>query len=605
MFLRRMSAGLVAAAVSASAVALVAGPASADPTSTPAATDLVGVGSDTTEIAVGNLANAWNAQSPAPSFKIGSFDALGSATIVLKQGTTAVNRPNGSSQGKAVLYGSGNNTNVDFARSSSALSAAELNAGLKAFPFALDTLGAAVAKTTNAPASITVANLVDIYSGKVTNWSQVGGKDGVIVPLIPQSGSGTRSFFLAQLKAANGGNDVTLASSVKETQEHDPKDINGNPNAVAPFSAGRAKLAANASQVSVLGGWTAARAVYNVLRGADIDKANFKSVFGSDGFFCSTAARSAIEAGGLDQLARPAAGGVCGEAPATGTTSNFTTNKAVVTKTSLAGTSPAAGAVRLVATVDAGGSSVDGTVDFFEGATKVGSAAYAQGQAVLSLTGVAAGSHSYTATFTPATGSTLEGSTSSAATVVVKSASTTAVAVAGSGTWGNARTVTATVTAGDVAPTGTVAFKVGSATKTVALSGGKAVYTIPATAGVGTYAISAVYSGNDALASSTGTATFKVVKAKSSATESFASSVAKGGKAKGVVTVKLSGSKASPTGTVTVLRGSKVVGRGTLKAGKVTLTLASLPKGRNTLKISYAGTSNIAGTTKSFVIVQK
>ena len=47
--------------------------------------------------------------------------------------------------------------------------------------------------------------MVDIYKGDVTNWNQVGGTAGVIKPLIPQAGSGTRSFFVAQLKAANGG----------------------------------------------------------------------------------------------------------------------------------------------------------------------------------------------------------------------------------------------------------------------------------------------------------------------------------------------------------------------------------------------------------------
>ena len=68
---------------------------------------------------------------------------------------------------------------------------------------------------------------------------QLGGAAGVIAPKIPQAGSGTRSFFTAQLKAANGGTAVTLAPSVVEVQEHDASPIQNDPNAVAPFSVGR------------------------------------------------------------------------------------------------------------------------------------------------------------------------------------------------------------------------------------------------------------------------------------------------------------------------------------------------------------------------------
>ncbi len=60
-----------------------------------------------------------------------------------------------------------------------------------------------------------------------------------------------------------------------------------------------------------------------------------------------------------------------------------------------------------------------GTVDFFEGATKVGASAVSSGVATLSLTGVAAGTHSYTATFVPANVALFLGSTSAAASATV------------------------------------------------------------------------------------------------------------------------------------------------------------------------------------------
>ncbi|NHA00346.1 hypothetical protein G5V59_10135 [Nocardioides sp. W3-2-3] len=162
-------------------------------------------------------------------------------------------------------------------------------------------LSMAVSKNvvSNAPATLTPAQIVGIYKGEITNWSQVGGTAGVIAPKIPQGGSGTRSFFVAQLKAMNGGVDVTLAASVAEVQEHDDTAIKSDPNAVAPFSVGRASLLGDTLRIE--GGWTAQRALYNVVRGADVANDKVQAVFGSTGFFCSDAARAPIEAAGFKQ----------------------------------------------------------------------------------------------------------------------------------------------------------------------------------------------------------------------------------------------------------------------------------------------------------------
>ncbi len=144
-----------------------------------------------------------------------------------------------------MLYGAGNNTDIDFARSSSAISATEAGAGLQAFPFALDTLAMAVSNTTpsHAPASLTGAQIVDIYKGNITNWSELGGSPGVIAPKTPQPGSGTRSFWDAQLKAAqrrHRGHARRQRGRGAGARRH--AEIKNNPNAVAPFSVGRAGL---------------------------------------------------------------------------------------------------------------------------------------------------------------------------------------------------------------------------------------------------------------------------------------------------------------------------------------------------------------------------
>ena len=247
---------------------------------------------------------------------------------MLKTGTAGIVRPGNSGGGKALLFGATNTTAANFARSSGPLSAAEAAGGLRAYAFAIDNLGVAVAAaSTHAPANLSVAQLVSIYNGSTTNWNQVGGTAGTIVPFLPPSGSGTRNFFLAQLKAANGGVDVPLVGTIQTVQEHNPDAFVGQPDAVGPFSKGRAGLANAVGKVHIEGGFSATRSVYNVVRDADSSKAFVTSLFSSNGFFCGSAATDLIAAGGLVQLASPIDGGACGTSvTTTADNTNFLTN---------------------------------------------------------------------------------------------------------------------------------------------------------------------------------------------------------------------------------------------------------------------------------------
>ena len=144
MHARTFLAGVVTATVAMSAVALTAGSAVAvtdpqpdDTTFTPVAADLIGVGSDTAMHAVKLVADAYNAT--APTNKIFTYAACAPApatcgTITLPSGD--ITRPNGSGAGKATaLRRDGNgNTDIDFARSSSANSTAETNDGTPGVP---------------------------------------------------------------------------------------------------------------------------------------------------------------------------------------------------------------------------------------------------------------------------------------------------------------------------------------------------------------------------------------------------------------------------------------------------------------------------------------
>lgn len=427
MFVRKSFTGLVAAALVGSALAVGASPASAavepdDTTFTATLNDLIGVGSDTSQHTLKLLADGWNAQNPAPSFRVATFAALGGGTIPLPSGD--IIRPNGSGAGKALLYGAANNTDIDFARSSSGPSTNEVNAGLQNFPFALDTLAMAVSNTvpSNAPASLTEAQIVGIYKGDITNWSEVGGTAGVIAPKIPQPGSGTRSFFESELKRMNGGVKVDLAASVTETQEHDDTDVKNDPNAVAPFSIGRAQLLGTTLRIEE--GFAADRALYNVVRGTDVGDPKVQAVFGENGFVCSTEARSLIEESGFQQLATPDRGGVCGVATQTATT-NFTLNEAVLTTTTLSGASPAARTAKLTAVVS-GSTAPSGAVDFFEGQTLLANdVPLVSARATYTVSGAAPGQHTYRAVFEPAEGSAFEPSEATSEVLVKTSASLT------------------------------------------------------------------------------------------------------------------------------------------------------------------------------------
>lgn len=434
MSVRRLLAGVATTSLIAVPLAFAA-PAQADPAFAPDADDIVGGGSDTSMYALSYLADGHNGvpgyNAANPTQRLVSWDAniynstgtqTNSAQVTLRAGSAPITRPNGSGGGLGLLFGAGNNPDLNFARSSSALNATQAAAGLQAFPFARDDLGLATAKTTNAPATITPAQMVAIYKGEITNWNQIaGGSNGTIVPMIPQSGSGTRSFFEGQLKAANGGTAVTLAGHVQVVQEHDAAPVVANANAVAPFSVGR--NAVSGDTLKIAGGFTAARALYNVVRQADVNAAWAEGIFGRNGFVCKPEAKPLIEAAGFSQLATVANGGACGVATQAAE-SNLLTSQVVDTTTTVAGVSNAAGALDLTATVAAGGASPSGLVRFYldGSATPSGNPApLTGGKATVKLTGVTAGAHKVVAKFTPSIAA-YKASASAPTDVVVKSA---------------------------------------------------------------------------------------------------------------------------------------------------------------------------------------
>ncbi|PZD95650.1 phosphate ABC transporter substrate-binding protein [Paenibacillus sambharensis] len=80
--------------------------------------------------------------------------------------------------------------------------------------------------------NLTTKQLQDIFSGKVTNWKDVGGSDAEIVVVNRSFGSGTRVNF--QLKALKGSDFMSKGSNYKEVKSSgDMKTaVESTPNAI-------------------------------------------------------------------------------------------------------------------------------------------------------------------------------------------------------------------------------------------------------------------------------------------------------------------------------------------------------------------------------------
>lgn len=96
----------------------------------------------------------------------------------------------GSSAGiEALLAGS-----VNIGNSSRALKDSEKESGAVENMVAIDGI-AVVTDSANAVGDLTKEQLAGIYTGQITNWSEVGGEDSAIVVIGREAGSGTRRAF--------------------------------------------------------------------------------------------------------------------------------------------------------------------------------------------------------------------------------------------------------------------------------------------------------------------------------------------------------------------------------------------------------------------------
>jgi ABC-type phosphate transport system substrate-binding protein len=314
----RLAVGLGATGAVVLSLALGGSPANAD--YAPSSTDVVGIGGDTPQydldfLANGDVGGNLGVNAANNVNKLISFDAtadgngrqaylngstLGTPTplnptIVLRAGTYPVQRPQSTTAGyNAIIADTGHK--IDFIRTGRLPKASEqagVPGGLRVVQLGTESLEIAVADVTNAPATLSTADLLGIYKGTYTHWNEIPGNSGgstdAIIPLIPPSTSVINTTLLADLKAANGGTTVSLASNVAIVEQNDPAAITGlgvqAKNALTPFSAARLDLydtsyfhtpntvfpggAAIASGVHLVSGYASPLVHYVVFRQSD------------------------------------------------------------------------------------------------------------------------------------------------------------------------------------------------------------------------------------------------------------------------------------------------------------------------------------------------
>lgn len=235
----------VVAGLALSAVAAAA-PAFADPV----AGGYALVGSDTLQDSVNALTNGTKLTgslvrvTSGDGKTLGNFDAFGSATVQTKSTGPYFTRPSGSGEGLNALSASisGNQYHgkvitgqVDIARSSKGPGSNASSSGqLLYVPYARDAVAYAFVDSNGDLASLTTADLKKIYEANTP--TTIG--TTVVKPLIPQSASGTRSFFLSAIGVTTLGSQVSSTyNGVDNTLPENDASVLTTVGNVIPFSA--------------------------------------------------------------------------------------------------------------------------------------------------------------------------------------------------------------------------------------------------------------------------------------------------------------------------------------------------------------------------------
>lgn len=246
------------------------------------------------------------------------------------------------------------------------------------------------------------------------------------------------------------------------------------------------------------------------------------------------------------------------------------------------------------------------TITFYNGTTVLGTAPLSGGAAALITSTLPAGIFMITASYpgdsnfaasvSPAVRQVVNSTTKSATTTTLASSLNPSI-------YGQKVTLTAAVTTvGPLPPTGTVVFTWQNSTETFTIgtaslnSSGIAILT-RSNLNADLYPLTAVYKGDaNNLGSTSPVLNQTVTQATSAATISSSLNPSNVGQAV-TFTAKITSPTVTPTGPVTFTAGTTVLGTVQLNGGIATYTTSSLPAGSAVVKVTYAGDSNIKGSS--------
>jgi len=264
-------------------------------------------------------------------------------------------------------------------------------------------------------------------------------------------------------------------------------------------------------------------------------------------------------------------------------------------------------AVTLSATVTSAGGIPTGTVTFRDGATVLGTVTLVNGSASLSISTLAVGAHSLTAAYSGAGNFLASTSAAVAQTVNPGSTTTTLTSTPNPSGFGQAVTLSATVSAVAPAvgvPAGTVTFRDGvTVLGTATLVNGRASLSI-STLAVGSHPLTAAYGGSATFAASTSAAVNQVVNAGNSTTSLTATpnpSITGQAVTLTATVSAVAPATGVPTGTVTFRDGVTVLGTATLVNGSASISTSTLAVGSHPLTAAYGGSATFAASTSATV----
>ncbi len=117
---------------------------------------------------------------------------------------------------------------------------------LKEYQIAIDGI-AVITNSANKVKDLTLQQVKDIYTGKITNWKEVGGADAEIVVVSREDGSGTRDGF--QEIVGFESKDLTSNAQISDGSGNIKTTVQGNENAIGYISFGYLDDSINAVKI--------------------------------------------------------------------------------------------------------------------------------------------------------------------------------------------------------------------------------------------------------------------------------------------------------------------------------------------------------------------